>query len=507
MAVPPPRRAPKNPTRARVSARSPKVNVDRTRPICGYYSFTDYFGVKKATFKKTGAFDQIINRDSHLMIDPKLLGQSSTAEMRGSYDLVLQRFRQIFKNLSRSVEEGDQFWRAAYKLTDFSEFKGVALGYSADSGNGSGWARKLRLQVLRSAKQIVAAGLDDPEFFELLALFEDKIGSDRISDMIGTILIKPLCAYTTRVCSAMKVAVKQFPVRESSASLPWFIDEEGKERYIILVPRDVLSDLPVALNRAGISTVFAENEVLRGHLNATIGADWQNVVRTTKGKQVTRASFFENISTFERFIDRYRKALGTAYDFQGDPDNIRLWYEMARRALEGHPLRLTLPPSPTGDDLYAVVRKIVLHFKRLVESNRLREALFLNDRPRKEKIVQAVFFAVAKTHCEYNDLDIAPETDAGRGPVDFKLSRGDKFRVVVELKLSNSSKLKHGYETQLEEYKRAENTARAIYLVLDVGTNPSAVEKLRETARGARTKKGPELIIVSGEKRPSASKS
>lgn len=34
-------------------------------------------------------------------------------------------------------------------------------------------------QVLQSAKEIVDAGLDDPAFFELLALFETEIGADR----------------------------------------------------------------------------------------------------------------------------------------------------------------------------------------------------------------------------------------------------------------------------------------------------------------------------------------
>lgn len=441
------------------------------------------------------------------MVDPKLLNTSAAPELKGSYDDVLKRFRLIFKALEKCSAEGDAFWTAAYRLTDFRELRGVNLGYAKGSNPGSGWARGLRVQVLRSARQIIATGIKEPEFFELLALFEPKIGADRISDMIGTIIRERLIAFTKRVCTDLGVPLRSFTIQGSSVSLPRFRDKEGTKHYLILVPMDTLSALPVALDRGDIADVLDKNEQLRQHLNTSVQGDWHAIVRSSKGKALTRESFFDNPETLLSFVEHYRAATGTPYDIDLDPKAIKLWYEMARRSIEADPLKLKLPKRPTESDLYEIVRKIVLHFKTLVEDNKLREALFEKNRARPERIVQAVFFAIAQTHCQYNDLDISPEPNAGRGPVDFKLSRGQTLRVLVEIKLSNSTQLIHGYEIQVQEYKRAESTSRAIYLVLDVGNTPAPIARLRKLDAAEKdSKKKPELIIVDGKRKPSASK-
>ena len=37
---------------------------------------------------------------------------------------------------------------------------------------------------------------------------------------------------------------------------------------------------------------------------------------------------------------------------------------------------------------------------------------------------QAIFFGVADSYCDANNIDLTKEGNNGRGPVDFKLSRG-----------------------------------------------------------------------------------
>ena len=499
-------KAPKKPPAPPKSvAQSQKV------PLCGAASFTDYFGLDKAAFKKTGAFDLIVNRDTALMIDAKLLAKTKAPELGGSREKLLRRYREIFKLLASSRYPNDEYERAAYKLTDFPEFRGIGLGYAHESVDGSGWATTIRRQVLETAKTVVQAGLRDPEFFELLALFERNIGADRISDMIGTIIRDDMVAYTQRVCGGVGVPVKTFPMNKGQTvfgDLPWYMDEDGLERYVILAPRDVLSALPVALSRSDISKVMAQNEHLRQHLDATIKGDWKAQVKDRKGKGLTRQSFLEYPEVLRAFIERYRAVEAQVYDLDKDPDARKLWYEMARRYIEDGPPKLELPEQPTGDDLFNIVLKIVEQFKGMVENNRLREALFVGERPRREKVVQSVFHAIARVHCGYNDLDVAAETDAGRGPVDFKLSRGSAFGTLVELKLSDNRQLVHGYEVQLQEYKKAEHAARTIYLVLDVGAGASAknIAKLREAMTAPWDGPRPTVVFVDGTRKPSASK-
>src|SRR5690242_12148223 len=79
---------------------------------------------------------------------------------------------------------------------------------------------------------------------------------------------------------------------------------------------------------------------------------------------------------------------------------------------------------------------------RAPECNRLSRLLYNDDKsPRKEKAAQLAFFGIANAYCEANNFDISPEADGGAGPVDFKISKGYEYRVVVEMKLSSNSNL------------------------------------------------------------------
>jgi hypothetical protein len=129
-------------------------------------------------------------------------------------------------------------------------------------------------------------------------------------------------------------------------------------------------------------------------------------------------------------------------------------------------------------------------------------------KPRHESTAQRLFFAVAHCYCEAQNLDVSPEVDSGSGRIDFKFSQGFDCRVLVEVKLSTNSKLVAGYSTQLETYKAAEQTMRAIYLVIDVGKMRRKDKALVERRNDARRKGEPlsDLEFIDGRIRPPASK-
>ena len=142
-----------------------------------------------------------------------------------------------------------------------------------------------------------------------------------------------------------------------------------------------------------------------------------------------------------------------------------------------------------------------------MEKNGLWYLLWHDGKPRHEKAAQRLFFAVADAYCKANGLDISPEIDSGAGPVDFKFSSGYEARVLVEIKLS-TGKVVHGYTTQLEAYKDAEGTTRAIYLVVDVGGMRKKLETIMAT-RNAHVIQGlpaSRIVVVDGEMKPSASR-
>jgi hypothetical protein len=133
--------------------------------------------------------------------------------------------------------------------------------------------------------------------------------------------------------------------------------------------------------------------------------------------------------------------------------------------------------------------------------------LWHNGKPRHEHSAQRLFFAVADSYCKANNLDVTPEAETGRGPVDFKFSAGYRTRLVVEVKLSTNSKLVSGYRKQLEIYKNAELTARGLYLVIDVGDLGRKATKLMNVRNDliSRGQTSSRIEFVDGAIKPSAS--
>ena len=64
------------------------------------------------------------------------------------------------------------------------------------------------------------------------------------------------------------------------------------------------------------------------------------------------------------------------------------------------------------------------------------------------------------------EYDVNREVNNGRGPVDFKVSKGSKDTTLVEFKLASNTKLKKNLENQVEIYKKANCTDRAIKAIL-----------------------------------------
>jgi hypothetical protein len=199
-----------------------------------------------------------------------------------------------------------------------------------------------------------------------------------------------------------------------------------------------------------------------------------------------------------------------AYRVDDDPDGLIKWAHVGKDFASGFPLNLKAFARITGiEDVTAVVAQIVAKFQQLVERNGLNKELYKeNGSPRHESSAQRLFFAIAHSYCEANNLDISPEVDSGSGQVDFKMSHGFDSRVLVEIKLSTNPKTVPGYRSQLETYRASEQTMRAFYVVIDVGGMGKKDERLM-AIRNDATKNGEplsELVFVDGTIKESTSK-
>ncbi len=65
-----------------------------------------------------------------------------------------------------------------------------------------------------------------------------------------------------------------------------------------------------------------------------------------------------------------------------------------------------------------------------------------------------------------SSYDVNREVNNGRGPVDYKVSKGSRDTTLVEFKLAKNTKLKNNLAKQVEVYMAANHTDRAIKVIL-----------------------------------------
>jgi hypothetical protein len=124
--------------------------------------------------------------------------------------------------------------------------------------------------------------------------------------------------------------------------------------------------------------------------------------------------------------------------------------------------RDTLFYATAGDTLDEAVKR-VLFLKDVIENKDGYKIFYLKGRPIKRESDIHIMFKLTWFATE---SDVTPEANAGRGPVDFKVSRGAADKTLVEFKLASNSKLKQNLEKQVEIYERAHDTDKAIKVIL-----------------------------------------
>ena len=144
-----------------------------------------------------------------------------------------------------------------------------------------------------------------------------------------------------------------------------------------------------------------------------------------------------------------------------------MWYDASAGYCHEHPLEFALASE---SDFLQAVADMVEAFKHFVEENGGWQLLWNDNKTAKpEKASQLLFYGVVKNYCIANNIDVSPETDVGRGPVDFKVSRGHQLRVLVETKLANNTRFRHGLKRQVPTYLNAERVRDGYYVVIAYG--------------------------------------
>lgn len=465
---------------------------------------SEFVRIDRKFLAASGTFDTVLDCDSRFFINFSRVKVAKTPEFAESYERILQFFRELGVIVKAARIPGDRMYREAANRLQMSEFEELCLGYSFASTAGRGSGPKLKNLIIGTAKEIIDAGVEDPEIFELVGLFEEGMGPDRISDMIARIIRDDLVSYSQRIVSEFETV----GILDDVQVLNGLIQNPHNGKSVILVPSELLHELPIAREWEDIDYICQVNTEVRQRINLVVGAEWRKLTARQK-KDVFRRVVLGEVDLLRGLIEDYRKFELAEYDFKADPLGEALWLPLGREFAAAYPLSITRPPAADTKWLKTIVNDICDKFKQLIETNGLNEILYTSDgKPRHERIAQRAFYAIADSYCDANGIDISPEVNSGRGPVDFKFAIDRDNKVIVEVKLTTNTHLLQGYEKQLNEYKRSERTEEAFYLVIDNGGSQKKIQALLQLHDQYKNvgSKTHELVIIDGRLKPSASK-
>lgn len=464
-----------------------------------------YFKIPIQRLQKSGALNAYLGIDTNVFVDPTLIRSTKIREFRNVTNDFIAYFSPIIKLLKTTKHVGDIAWETAVKKLRFREEHGAALGYSAAGGSGRGIGEGLAELLVERGKEIIDLGIDDPEIFEVIGLFQEGFGADLLSDMAVSILKARFLAYTERITTDLKLTpTKRFRLKGKDWTLP--VHPDGTTA-LILVPSEVLTPLPIALDRREITEVAQFNAEVRAAWNAIVAAAGKE--KREPSKTEIRKMLLAKPKNLADLIAVYKKAARKGYDFQRDPIGLFSWDHYGRLAAEKFPLKIAQTKPKTTAELRQILNLIVAQFKKNIEDNKLYEVLYgEKGEPRLEVFGQRLFYAIADSYCAANDVDLSREPNPGNGPVDFKLSVGYHGRVLVEVKKSINPRLLHGFETQLDAYQKAEATQESLYLILRVSEGESGIKDLLALREEKLKKKlrVPDIVVIDARKKPSASK-
>ena len=460
--------------------------------------FSQRFGVSAIQMRASGVFNPVVGSDNKLFVDSKLL-ELMGDEFDGSTEVLKKHFSQTVRMLMLSKKRHDVPWDAAWKMMQFKETSNTALGFSKEGTAGNAIGPKLAEKIIIRAEEILPHVNFDPDVFELIGVFAERVGCDRMSDMLVSILMEHFLAYTDRVTGQLQVSrTALLTYRGKQYCCPHFA--KGEKPYILL-PREILRPLPIAQDLEEALNMANLNAEVRRELNALFSAAYKEGRRP--GKADLQAFVRARPTIYKHILDGFKSAVSTPYDFDRDPESVSDFKAIANEIAGQQKLETT--GLSDKQRVEASVAMSIQHLRQHFEHNRLSDCIFDDDgKHRNEEVAQRIVYSLSAIFAERYNVSITREPNAGSGAVDFHFSVGHKHQILLELKLSSHPRLADAYLHQLPTYAKAEQINDLVLLVIKVddGRNLLRLDEAIRKKPDARIR----VEVIDAVKKPSASK-
>ncbi|WP_321796448.1 hypothetical protein, partial [Caballeronia sp. J97] len=324
---------------------------------------------------------------------------------------------------------------------------------------------------------ILGRRLTKSSHLEKLGLLSGGVGRDHLSDFTTNLIKGYLLKYTEDFAKKHLHSnqLKQVHVERVNFNyetrrwqsghfvLPWHAGD-----YVILTPCEILTRDEAWINQGDMLSQFFQlrQSLPDEHLRAQVNDHFLRQINERSTQDERKAAALRTIEQFTMLIDHYikwkeenaseahvvssKKVQETHTQFV---DNIR---ELVLKHLVGTEF------YEKGDSYEEALQR-VKYLKHVIEDNDGYRVFYVSGTPVKRESDLHTMFRLTWYATMF---DVNAEANNGRGPVDYKVSKGKRNASLVEFKLASNSSLRRNLEKQVEVYAKASQTDRSIKVIL-----------------------------------------
>ena len=444
--------------------------------------FSDFFNVDEDVIELYGAVNISLINDMPLFVDPFLLFNSKKEEYQNIHNNIITYLLFLQEQAEKYPSPPPGMLKNWYH---FPEVKQTWLGFSLEGNSGRGLGKDFAINLHRELQSIFKdfgkETITKSSHLEKLCLINPLVGRDKISDFTTNFAKKYILEYTAAFaaeylkpeqCEKFVVPKVEFSFethtwKPGEYTLPYLNGD-----YVLLTPRDMLTRDDTFINRMDMICNLkniapsVEDASLRFALNhyliEVLPRKKKEMSRTEKEQAATIL-----ISEHPKLIDHYIK-----YKEENEEEATSISKKVVQevKQLFNCQLQELAQLLYTKTEFYKFAGsshdeayRRVMFLKSVIEDMDGYRIFYLDGKPiRRENDLQIMYRLVWYA----TEYDVNREVNNGRGPVDFKVSKGSKDSTLVEFKLASNSKLKKNLMNQVEIYKKANCTERAIKVIL-----------------------------------------
>ncbi|MDI6800560.1 MAG: hypothetical protein QMD01_00685 [Thermodesulfovibrionales bacterium] len=446
--------------------------------------FSDHFKVKETNLEKYGAFNISLVADLPLFIDPFLLFNSKKKKYKQLHDDIIKYL--VFlkeKSTSQTIDIGTL--KAWYV---FKEVEQNWLGFAVSGNKGSAldldFGRALNENLHKIFSEFGQEKVTKGSHLEKLCLIKEGVGKDNISDFATNLVKGFLLDYTQtfaqkNINESLREKFRVQRVRFNYDTETWeeatFDLPKFKNDFVILTPKELLTKDETWINKKDLFEDFERipnaiaNDELRHKVNnyffSRIPRDPKKKKEPTK--QEKAAAAFATIQEFPELIDYYIKSKEENGDLAESISSERVAFSQkfyinnVQQFIAGLQNKNFYASAQNSQE---EAKKKIEILKEYIENNDGYKLFYHNgQRIKGEKDLQLLFGLVCH---ESSIFDTNREVNNGRGPVDFKISKGSSDKTLVEFKLANNKKLEQNLQKQVEIYQKANKTMSSFKVII-----------------------------------------